>query len=89
MDSKKIKDPLEFLDFSFLGSDLNITFARCDDLSLLFLNAASRIAMSLGCLSKGQNLKSTGSFTICLHSLFRALQSRTVGLAAAEAQGEN
>ena len=37
VDSKKINDPLEFLDFSFLGSDMKITIARWDDLSLLFL----------------------------------------------------
>ena len=48
VDSKKINDPLEFLDFSFLGSDMKITIARCDDLSLLFLNAASGIAISRG-----------------------------------------
>ena len=89
VDSKKIKDPLEFLDFSFLGSGMNITIARCDDLSLLFLNAASGIAMRLGFPSRGQTFNSIGSFTICLRSLFRALQSPTVGLAAAEAQQEN
>ena len=46
--SKKINDPLEFLDFSYLGSDMKVTIARCDDLSLLFLNAASGIAINLG-----------------------------------------
>ena len=85
----KIKDPLEFLDFSFLGSDMKITIARCDDLSLLFLNAASGIAINLGLPSRGQNFNSIGSLTICLHSLLSTLQSPIVGLAAAEAQREN
>ena len=62
VDSKKINDPLEFLDFSFLGSDMKITIARWDDLSLLFLNAASGIAINLGLPSSGQNFNSMGSF---------------------------
>ena len=89
VDSKQINDPLEFIDFSFLGSDMKITIARCDDLSLLFLNAASGIAINLGLPSRGQNFNSIGSFTICMHSLLSALQSPIVGLAAAEAQREN
>ena len=66
MDSKKIKDPLEFLDFFFLGSDMNITITRCNDLSLLFLNAACSIAMCLGCPSKVQNFNSIESaYMVC------------------------
>ena len=89
VDSKKINDPLEFLDFSFLGSDMNMTIARCDDLSLLFLHAASGIAINLGVPSSGQNFNSIGSETISLHHLLSALQSPIVGLASAEAQREN
>ena len=48
VESRKVSDPLQLLDFYFLGSDMKITIARCDDLSLLFLNAASGIAINLG-----------------------------------------
>ena len=89
VDSKKISDPLETLDFSFLGSDMKITTARCDDSSQLFLNAVTGMAINLGRPSGGQNFNSIGSLTICLHSLLSALQSPIVGLAAAEAQREN
>ena len=37
-----------FLLFSCLGSAIKITMARCEGLSLLFLNAASGMASNLG-----------------------------------------
>ena len=89
VDSKKIREPLVFLLFSFLGSAMKITIARCEDLSLLFLNAASGIATNLGSPWSGQNISSIGSPTICLQSLLSVLQSPMVGAAAAEAQREN
>ena len=52
---------------------MTITVASCDGLSLPFLNAAVPMA----------------TFTICLQSLFSALQSPIEGLAAADAQPEN
>ena len=69
---------------------MKITIARCEDLSLLFLNAASGMANNLGSPWRSQNISSIGSPTICLHSVFKALQSPKVGAAAAaEAQREN
>jgi len=45
--------------------------------------------INLGSPCKGQSISSIGSPTICLQSLFNALQSPVVGGAAAEAQREN
>ena len=74
VDSKKTKEPRVSLRFLTLSSAIKIVIALCDDLSLLFLKAASGMPKILGEPLTGQTLNSTVSLRICRHNLFNSVQ---------------